>query len=71
MLLDFFETKQQEDFLSFLIKSKENGNQVFLEECITKELNAAFYTTHFQNKWNVLLDRFMINAAIKLFFISI
>ena len=48
MLLYFFETKQQENFLTFLVKSKGNGNRVFSEECITEELNIAFYTMPIQ-----------------------
>ena len=67
MLLDFLETKSSEDFLNFLVKSKGSGNHVFAEECITEELNHAFYTTPIQYNWNVVLDKFMMNSDIKLF----
>ena len=36
MLLDFLETKNQENFLNYLIKSKGNGNRVFSDESITE-----------------------------------
>ena len=48
MSLDFLETKSSENFLKFLVKSKGNENRVFVEECITEELNHAFYTTPIQ-----------------------
>jgi hypothetical protein len=53
------------------VKSKGNGNRVFLEECISKEFNNAFFTTPIQYNWNVPLDRFMMNADIKLFLMGL
>jgi hypothetical protein len=53
------------------VKSKGNGNRVFLEECISEELNNAFFMTPIQNNWNVPLDRFMLNADIKLFLMGL
>lgn len=71
MLLDFFETKQRDNFLSYLMKSKGNGNQVFLEECISEESNKPFFTTPNQYNRNVPLDRFMMNADLKLFLMGL
>jgi hypothetical protein len=48
------------------MKSKGDGNHVFSEECNTKELNNAFYIMPIQYHWNVMLDKFMMNADIKL-----
>ena len=67
MLLDILEMKQEKHFLTFLFKSKGNGNHVFSEKCITEELNGVFYTMPIQYiNWTVSLDRFMMNADIKL-----
>ena len=64
----FLETKQQDNFLSYLVKSKGNGNRVFSEERISVEINnAIFTTTPIQYNWSMLLDRFMMNTDIKLF----
>ena len=67
MLLDFLKMKQQEICLSFLVKSKGNGNHIFSEECTTEEFNNAFYTMPIQQNQNVSLDRLMMNVDIKLF----
>jgi len=40
---------------------------IFSEECILEELNNVFLTTSIQYTRNVPLDRFMMNADIKLF----
>ena len=71
MLLDFFETNQQDNFLSYLVKNKGNGNRVFSEECITEELTNAFFMTPIQYNWKVSLDKFMMNADIKLFLMEL
>ena len=67
MLLDFLQMKQQENFLSFLFKAKGNGNHIFSEGCITEEFNKSIYTMPIQYNLSVSLDRFMVNADIKLF----
>ena len=70
--LDTLETKQQDSFLSNLVKSNENGNCAFSEECITtEELNNAFFMTQIQYNCIVSLDKFMMNADIKLFLIGL
>ena len=71
MLLDFLETKSSENFLTFLVKSKGSGNCDFVEECITEELNHAFYTTPILYNWNFVLDKFMMNSDIKLFLMGL
>jgi hypothetical protein len=63
--------ESHENFLNFLLKSKGSGNRIFAEECITEELNNAFYTTPIQYSWNVSLEKFMMNSDIKLFLMGI
>jgi hypothetical protein len=70
MLLDFLEAKQQSKFLNFLLQSKGKGNRTFTEECITEELNNAFFTLPIQYNYEVALDKFMMDADIKLFLMS-
>jgi hypothetical protein len=43
----------------------------FSEECISEELNNAFFMTPIWYNWNGPLDRFMMNADIKLFLMGL
>ena len=71
MLLDFLESKECTSLLQYLVKHKGNGNNLFTEECITKELNHAFFSSNVHYEWNVALDRFMMHSDIKLFLMGI
>ena len=44
---------------------------VFWEECILEVLNNVFFMILIQYNWNVPLDRFMMNADIKLFLMGL
>ena len=46
LLFDFLETKNQENFLKFLVKSKGNGKHIFSEECITENNGNKNENTH-------------------------
>ena len=54
-----------------LSRTREMVIVFFSEECITEELINVFFMTPIQYNWKVSLDKFMMNADIKLFWMEL